>query len=368
VRVAQVGAFPFPFPQGSQVFFAEQARALAAAGASVTLICYGAGEGAPLADLPLVRSRLAPRRLLSGPSLGKPVADAALAAALVAAHRRGRFDAVLAHNAEAALAALAAAPWMRRPIAYVAHTVLASELATYAPRWTRSLAALGARIDAFVARRVDAVVALSHAGASALGAAARGPVVRIPPALAPSSPPTPDAVAAGCARHDLEPGRYALYTGNLDGYQELATLAEAAAKTSVPIVIATHADAAAPAPLRTIRRTDAAESRLLTHGAAVTLLARRATGGFPVKLLNYMEAARPTIAYASIADPLVHGESGWLLADDAAPAAWAEAIERIAAEPARAARLGAAARRTLERDHDPARAAARVVRLLGDLV
>jgi glycosyltransferase involved in cell wall biosynthesis len=368
VRIAQVGAFPFPFPQGSQVFFAESARSLAAAGAQPTLVCYDAGDGEPPRDLPLVRSRPAPRRLLSGPSLGKPIADAALAAALVAAHRRERFDAVVAHNAEAALAALAARPWMRRPIVYVAHTVLANELATYTPRWATALAALGARIDAFVARRVDAVVALSRAGAAALDRCARGPVVRIPPALAPAPPPTAAAVAQACARRDLAPGRYALYAGNLDGYQELATLAAAAARASVPIAVATHADAAAPRPLRTLRRAGAEETRLLTHGAAVTLLARRARGGFPIKLLNYMEAARPTIAYASIADPLVHGESGWLLADDATPAAWADAIERVVADPACAARLGAAARRVLERDHDPAAAAARLLRLLGDLV
>jgi hypothetical protein len=39
VHVALVGAFAFPYPQGSQVFFAQQARALMAAGARVTLVC-----------------------------------------------------------------------------------------------------------------------------------------------------------------------------------------------------------------------------------------------------------------------------------------------------------------------------------------
>ena len=192
--------------------------------------------------------------------------------------------------------------------------------------------------------------------------------MRIPPALAAAPPPGPDAIAAACAHRALEPGRYALYTGNLDGYQELATLAAAAARTPLPVIVATHADASAPAPLRTIRRVSADEARLLTHGAAVTVLARRAAGGFPMKLLNYMEAARPTIALAGVADPLVHGESGWLLADDATPDAWADAIGRVAADPACAARLGAAARRTLERDHDPTRAAARLLGLLADLV
>ncbi|RIL05485.1 MAG: hypothetical protein DCC71_10275, partial [Proteobacteria bacterium] len=85
MHLALVGAFPFPFPQGSQVFFADQARALQDAGARVTLACYGTGEGEPPRDLALVRSPLAPRALRSGPSAGKPIADAALAATLLRA-------------------------------------------------------------------------------------------------------------------------------------------------------------------------------------------------------------------------------------------------------------------------------------------
>lgn len=369
MRIASLGAFPFPFPQGSQVFFAEQARALAKVGAQVTLVCYGAGEGDPPTDLPLVRSRIAPAKLLSGPSLAKPAADASLAAALLAEHRREPFDAVLAHNAEAALAALLVRPAMRRPIVYVAHTVLAHELASYAmPRWKTALDTIGARIDAFAARRADAVVALSRKGESALARHARGPVIRIPPGLAPVERASDAAIGEACRRHGLAAGRFALYAGNLDGYQELPLLAAAAACVRVPIAVVTHADAAVPGPLFGVRSPSHTEARLLAHAAAVTLLARRAPGGFPIKLLNYMEAARPTIAHASVADPLVHGESGWLLADDAAAADWADAIATLVADPARAARLGAAARRTLERDHDPIALARRLLEWLASSV
>ena len=362
MHLALVGAFPFPFPQGSQVFFTEQARSLQAAGARVTGVCYGRGVGAAPADLPLVRTRFAPRKLLSGPSLAKPFADAALAAAIVRAHRRDPLDAVLAHNAEAALAAFLARSRVRRPVVYVAHTILAEELATYAaPRWEPALSALGARIDAFIARRADAIVALSRAGEAALAPHARGPVVRIPPGLAPGSSPAPDAIASACRRHGLVPGGFALYAGNLDGYQDLPMLAAAAARAKTPIVVATHTDGTAPAPLVTVRATDADEVRTLTHGAAVALLARRAAGGFPIKLLNYMEASRAIVARASVADPLVHDRSGWILADDAPPAAWADAIDALVADSSRAARLGAEARRTLECDHDPAALARRLL-------
>jgi glycosyltransferase involved in cell wall biosynthesis len=368
VHVALVGAFPFPHPQGSQVFFAEQARALQVAGARVTLVCYGRGAGAVPADLVLVRAPFAPRKLASGPSPAKPLADLAVAASLLAAHRRTPFDAVLAHNAEAALAALWVRPLMQRPVAYVAHTILTHELATYAPRhFAPALRWLGARIDRHVARRADAVITLARAGERALSQHARGPVLRIPPGLTPHRAPTPVAIAASCERHGLEVGRYALYAGNLDGYQDLAALAVAAREIAAPVVVATHAAGAAPAPLRTLHVANSDEVRLLTFGAGVTLLARRAAGGFPIKLLNYMEASRAIVARASVADSLTHEYSARLLADDAGPVAWSAAVNALLADPALAAQLGAEARRTLEREHDPIVLAREVLAVLASL-
>jgi glycosyltransferase involved in cell wall biosynthesis len=377
VRIAIVGAFPFPLPQGSQVYCAEQAGGLRAAGAEVELLVYGSGAGAlPAAarDLPIVRAPhwLSPRTLGSGPDVAKPFADLALAATLVRAHRRRRFDCVLAHNAEAALAALAARPLLRRPVVYMVHTLWRHELASYAPaplarRLEGPLARVGAGLDALLARRCDAIVALGPAAERALSPHARGPITVIAPALAPGPDPTPDSVAAACARYGLEAGRFALYAGNLDGYQELALLVDVARRTRAPIVVVTHAAGAPPAPLRTARVTDATEARLLTYGAGVAVLPRRAPGGFPVKLLNYLEARRAVVARHGVAEGLAHDASAWLLDDDAPPGAWAGAIDALLADPARAVRLGAAGRAVLELSHDPDAAARRTLALLATL-
>lgn len=365
MHLALAGAFPFPFPQGSQVYFAQQARALAAVGVRVTLVCYGAGEGDAPANLRLVRAPFAPRRLYSGPSAGKPLADLALAATLVRTHRRDPFDAVLAHNAEAALAALLARRATRVPVVYVAHTVLRHELETYASaRFGPALRAFGAGVDRLVAQRADAIVALSRAAERELAAHARGTCVRIPPALDPAPAPGESVIDAACARFGLERGRYALYAGNLDGYQDLGALAAAARESAVPTVVATHAPGIAPAPLVTARVADADEARALTFGAGVALLARRAPGGFPIKLLNYMEAGRAIVARESVADPLVHDLSGWIVADDAPPAVWSRAIDALVGDPSRAARLGNEARGTLEREHDPRTLAHRLLEIL----
>ena len=133
----------------------------------------------------------------------------------------------------------------------------------------------------------------------------------------------------------------------------------------MPIVVATHADGRAPGAARDGRACATRPKRGSSRTApASTLLTRRAAGGFPIKLLNYMEASRAIVARASIADPLVHDRSGWLVADDAPPAAWAEAVDALVADPARAARLGAEAHRTLLREHDPAALALRLLAAL----
>jgi len=356
LNLAVVAALPFPVPQGSQVYVREQVLALGRAGATTTLLCYGSGAGSTPQGVECLRvlRALSPRRTAAGPSVAKPLADAALAALLVSAQRRRRFDAVLAHNAEAALAALTARRFTRVPMVYVAHTLWAFELGCYAPRALASPArALGERIDRALAARADAVLALCDAAARRLAPFARGPVRVIPPGLEASPPPARDEQERACARWGVEPGRFALYAGNLDRYQELGDLEGAArAIPEIPVLVATHAaPRRRPGALRFARVADASEARALTFAAAVAVLARRRPGGFPIKLLNYMEAARPIVARRGVADGLEDGVSAQLVEPDAGPEAFAEAIRGLVADPAAAARLGAGALALLAARH-----------------
>jgi glycosyltransferase involved in cell wall biosynthesis len=343
LRLALVGAFAFPAPLGSQRFFAEQAEALAAAGAEVERFTYAA-RGATLRGLD-------PRKL---------AADHALGRALAAAQRAHRFDAVLAHNAEAALVALGLRGRLGAPVIYVVHTLWGAELGEWLPprlepaaRWA------GRALDRALARRADALLVLSELAQRALAAQARGPLACIPPGHTGEPAPTPEAVSRACAHHGLAPEGYALYAGNLDRYQDLDVLDAAAARApGLPVVVVTHD--ARRARFRAVRVIEAAsldEMRALVRGAAVALLPRRSPGGFPIKLLQYMDAGRAIVARRSVAETLVHGESGWLVADGAGPEELADAIRALAADPALRARLGAAARATLAKHHAwPARA------------
>jgi glycosyltransferase involved in cell wall biosynthesis len=83
--------------------------------------------------------------------------------------------------------------------------------------------------------------------------------------------------------------------------------------------------------------------------------------GFPLVLLQAMAAGLPIVASAidGPSEMLADGESG-LLVPAGDPAALADALAALLAEPARAARLGAAARAVVERDFGPGALARRL--------
>ena len=135
-------------------------------------------------------------------------------------------------------------------------------------------------------------------------------------------------------------------------YQDLGSLAAAARRIpGIPIVIATHGKARFEKSGIRCLRTGPEEARALTFGCGVAVLPRTRAGGFPVKLLNYMEAGRAIVAREGVADGLVHGRSAWLLPPDAPPAELAAALRTLLSETERAAELGDGARATLERRH-----------------
>ncbi len=365
--LALIGAFPFPYPQGSQIFMGDQARALARAGARPTLFTYGRGLGEPSPDLLLAGTPrwVSPKAMRSGPQVGKPFADLALLVTYLR-RARGGFSYALAHNAEAALIALAARRRTAVPVVYFAHTILRYELSAYAnPRWQPALDRLGGRIDRLIARHADAVVTLGEEPQRELAPFARGPVTVLPPGHELREAPGERASAETCARHGLTPRGFVLYAGNLDRYQDLDLLIDTADRLpdgAPPVVIATH-DAGGDASLSALGRASTRrlrvievggfdDMRALIHAAHSLVLTRRRTGGFPIKLLNYMEAARPIVAFANVAVGLRDGESARLLEPSDGATELAHALSDLWADPTLCTRLGAAARRHLETHHD----------------
>jgi glycosyltransferase involved in cell wall biosynthesis len=371
MRLALLGAFAFPAPQGSQVYARDQALALRSAGAEVCVVCYGERAGEPPPGLEVVRigAALSPAGFRSGPRLGKPLADLALARRLVRLQRERRFDAVLAHNAEAAIVALAARAVGGPPVVYVAHTLGEEELSAYAPAsLRRPCDRIGRRLDRLIARRADATIALSRHATGRLGAEARGPVALIPPGCALRDPPADAEIDAACARRGLRRDGFALYAGNFDAYQEPEALIEIAARCAPhPLVAVTHSPPDRElAPLRVVEASPQ-ELQPLLHGAAVALATRSRRGGFPIKLLNYMQAGRAIVVRAGQMDDWVHGVDAWLVPERAAPEAFAKAFDALLGDPEQRARLGAAARERVRTAHAWPELAARTLALIAAL-
>ncbi|MBI3770100.1 MAG: glycosyltransferase family 4 protein [Deltaproteobacteria bacterium] len=368
-RVAIVAACPFPSLQGSQLLIRRLAQGLRSRGHAVVVVAYAEGLEDALAGIPVRRIRPIPgcRALGSGPRPAKLLLDAALFATLRKVLREERVEIVHAHNYEAALVGLAAGRLAGVPVIYHSHNALAEELPTYfRGRLARRVArALGALADREVPRRADHCIAICRELVGFLRARGVDAVDLVSPGGSPEEFPARSSHEIGAIRARFEFGArpLLLYTGNLDGYQNLEVLLQSIGRVRevVPdalLVLATHATPPALPPalvaaspgVRVVAADDFATVRDLLQVADVALCPRREWSGFPMKLLNYMAAGKAIVVSAGSAKAVRHGTNGWVVADGSARC-YADAIVHLLASPRLRAALGRAARRTVEDEY-----------------
>lgn len=362
IRIAVVGACPYPVPQGSQVYLRDTAMTIRGLGHESHLVVYGYGMGNDPSGLLIHRGASIPGagKTAAGPSWAKPFLDGALAWTLRRVVREQRIDVIDAHNYEALIVALAVG---KRPIVYHAHNALSDELPHYfgGLRW---VAHLGGWFDRTFPKRADHIVA-PHARLKDYLIECGCDADRIS-----VNPPTVDASAFDVARTGADLPSV-LYTGNLDTYQNLDLLYQAIefARETIPelkLLIATAAKGSTriPETNREIVRTDDFSSlqRLLRQDA-IFVCPRISWSGYPLKLLNAMAAGLPIVCCEGSSHPLTHNIDGFVVPDDD-PAAFAAALVALARDSNRRATLGHHARQTVEREHSPEALGA----ALGDLL
>jgi glycosyltransferase involved in cell wall biosynthesis len=368
LTIAVVMAAPYPALQGSQVLVRQLAEGLARRGHRVHLVTYGADPDC--ISGPVVVHRIPQlwgcRITASGPHPGKILLDALLTMRLLAVVRRAGADLIHAHNYEAAIAALLVGRLSGRPVVYHGHSAMGEELPTYfAGAWLRAAAArLGAWLDRHVPCRADYCIAVTDELAKLLQARGVSPggVECVAPARIdldgrePRPRQCDDAPAGG------EGGGVLLYTGNLDRYQNLEFLLRSfrrvrAARPRARLLVVTHAEGRryrrrvrelgeAGVAIRLVRDFPAA--RALIADADVALCPRTEGTGFPIKVLNYMAAAKAIVACEGSAKLLRNGETALVVANDDERAFAAATIALLDDRAARQ-RLGARARAELER-------------------
>lgn len=360
LRVGIVAACRFPAPRGSQVLIDEMARAFAREGVETHLF-------APLAR-PVRRPYRAhplggrhgiapPADPLAFPRFARLAIGAGGASRLAGLLARERIDVVHAHNWEGLVLALVARRACGVPVVFHVHGVLADELPHYVPPGAGEAARrLGAWCDARLPRLADAVVVLSEDVQTYLVANGVHPGrIRVSaPGLAQGAQPARERRSRPAA----------IFTGNLDRYQNIDLLLDAW-ELAVPrvghaeLVVATHGNAGtleraiARRGLRSVRTVGRASGREVAAelaAATVGVSPRTSWSGFPMKTLNYMAAGIPTIALAGSAKGIRDGCTGWIVREPTA-GALASALCEALGEPSEAMRRGRAARELLATEH-----------------
>ncbi len=361
LKVAVVGACPYPVPQGSQVFLRNTALAIEEAGHRAQLVVYGYGLGEDSSGLDIHRGAKFPgaRKTTAGPSFAKPILDAALVHTLRRVVRREGIDVVDAHNYEGLLVALAA---RKRPIVYHAHNAMADELPYYFSNPDYA-ATLGAWLDKTFPKRADRIVAphdtlkeyLITMGCS------EDRISVIPPWI-----DVQEFDVAAPERRDTA----VLYAGNLDGYQNVELLFPVMERVEAEVpgtqlVIATSSDRIIE-EARVVRSQDFTAIRRELARDVIFACPRTSWSGYPIKLLNAMASALPVVCCESSAHPIIHQYNGLIVPDNDVDA-FAASILRLMKDPDLRRNLGANARKTVEEKHTRQVAAKALAELLDSL-
>lgn len=353
MRLLYAAFDPVPFPKGAATRIEATVRALAAAGARVTVVTPAAppvpGFPASLAGLDHRTIRLEAENFL----------DRALAfRAEVARVLEEGFDGCMVRSTwEGVPAALAGLP-----LIYEVHGFPSVELPAHFPRLRQHPELLQRLVDEelLLLSRARLCVTPSQLGLRYLHSRGVRPArVRV----------IPNSVSRFPAEEVRPPGPFrALYAGTLAPWQGLDTLLEALAllKGRLPLTVRFAGTRKGPW-LRQLRRhaqhlrvrsllelLGPLDGEALAHEMATADVclaplpdnARNSLQGCcPVKILEYMAAGRPILStrIPAVEEILTHRQTGWLVRPGS-PRSLADGLRHLAENPAEAAALGAQAR------------------------
>lgn len=300
MRVLQIGTFPYPSPQGSQVYVKSILLGLARLGHEVHLLCYGHGVGSTELEESLgihihrTPSLFGYQNMRAGPDVVKPLLDAWMVLKL----RRIRPDIIHVHNYEAPLVAVLGKVFTGNlrgvPIVYSAHNTMEEELSTYFERvrTKRWMTRLGRFLDKTVPRLADQTLVLRSASIPILEELGCRNVLSVLPGISPDEfldtsflkeqPP-----------QGMETGQWVVYAGNPDAYQNLEVLMSAMdCIPEVGLVMVSASDTQQwtrkHGHILRIQTTDFADVQRVIAHADLAVIPRVHCSGFPMKLLNYL--------------------------------------------------------------------------------
>ena len=372
LRVAVVAACPFPARRGTPLRVERLTAALAARGHAVEVFSYHVADDERMPPFPVTRTRkrIVRRAMPPGPRWEKLLLDPLLCYQLRKGLRQGAFDLIHAHHVEGLLLGHWARPRAGSPMVFDAHTLLASELPTYPLGiGRRSLRALGWWLDGLLPRHADHVIAVTRQMQELLVGGHGVPENRV---TVVSNGVELEHFARVDSQTTAEAARL-IYTGTLAPYQgiELLLKAFAIARRQRPELSLCLCVQSSVSPYeRLTRELGIGDAIEVVHDrfkdlpanlarAQIAVLPRVHCDGIPQKLLNYMAAAKPIVAFAGSAKLLTHERTG-LIVPDGDTSAFAAAIVGLVERPQRALELGQRARAFVAAHHSWEHAAEQV--------
>jgi len=363
---------PFFEVRGTPLAVLAMVRALVGLGHKVDLLTYPRGADVDVSGLVHRRSLGLPvGRVRPGPSLAKLALDVPFMAEAWWRMATGRYDVVHAVE-EAAHLAAPLARLLRLPLVVDVDSSIPDQLrqSGFAARGPLPWAA--ERLERHALQHAAAVITVC--GSLTEGARARAPRAAI---FQVEDPPLVDAgaldaEAAAALRRSLGigPGPVVLYSGNLEPYQGVDLLLQAAPQVPEAWFVLMGGEPAAVAALkaragagRAVFAGQRPPSELPAFLAlADVLVSPRLQGeNTPFKVYTYLASGKPLVATRLPTHTQVMDESIAVLVEPTA-AGLAGGIRAVLADPVEAAKRAARGRALIERDYSPRRYAEKVAR------
>lgn len=337
MKILHIGTFPFPSPQGSQVYVQGILKGLVQRGHDVSLLCYGHGIGETTAGIRILRTPNISfyQNMRAGPDLIKPILDGLMVPLVL----REKPDIIHVHNYEAPLVAKLANVFRRHkiPMVYSAHNTMEEELPTYfsGHRRKRMVAKFGRILDHYVPQLADHCVVLSQAGQESLERLGCNNISLIAPGVDRSE-------YLNIVPQQLPKGQWVIYAGNPDHYQDLDILMEAMKLLpTVGLVMVSASETSQwkrndDGRILHIQTQNFREVCGYLQAAQIAVLPRVKCSGFPIKILNYLAMGLPVVCSegSSIEAPSVFSVPNY------APQKMAEQIHRLLSDEERRVNLG----------------------------